>query len=459
MRVLLYMQAISVSVLLVSPAVGVEPDPNNPRVTPVVLAYRKARPAVVNISSTTVVRTYGLFGPGAMDRMFPDPFRRNVEVQSLGSGVLIHPAGYIVTNAHVVQRARKIEVTLADDTRFAARVIATEPSRDLAVLKIDPRRDANKQLKPLPYLPLGRSDDLMVGETVIAIGNPGGLSNTLTQGIISATDRKLEFRGGGKYEGLIQTDTPINPGNSGGPLLNIKGEFIGINTAVRADAQNIGFAIPVDALGREFPNLLDYERLNRVVLGIEVETRRNGKTGESHVVVSTVRKDSPADKAGLRKGDRLIGIDELEVKQITDFVCEMIVRKPGEKVSLKVRRDGRTLPVDVTLAAKPKPDVNQLARKHFGLTLRQVTPRLAKDLDLPLDAGLLVTGVEEGGPADRLGIHLKDVIFQVGRLYVKKPSEIATMLEDLQPGDRIRVGLARGNVAAWVVLPARRKSH
>ena len=228
--------------------------PENPRVTPVVLAYRRARSAVINISAEKIVRTgVGLFGRDPFEGIFPSPFARRVPVKSLGSGFLISPDGHIVTNAHVVRKAQKITVMLAGGSRHAARVISTDAELDLAVLKIDP-----PEAKALKCLALGRSDDLIVGETVIAIGNPLGFANTVTTGVISAVGRTLEFRGGVKYTGLIQTDAPINHGNSGGPLLNIKGELIGINTAIRADAANIGFAIPVDTLAAELGRLLDF---------------------------------------------------------------------------------------------------------------------------------------------------------------------------------------------------------
>jgi serine protease Do len=424
-------------------------DPNDPRVTPVVLAYRRAKPAVVNISTKAVIRTRGMF-----DEMFPSPFRRNVTVQNLGSGVIVHPDGYVVTNAHVIARAHSIKVTLADDTECTAEVLAAEPSRDLAILKIShPKRET------FPHLPLGRSDDLMVGETVIAIGNPVGLANSLTRGIISATDRELTFPSGAKYKGLVQTDTPINPGNSGGPLLNIKGEFIGINTAIRGDAQNIGFAIPVDALAREFPDLLDYERLNRVVFGARLDQQRDKQTGRSQLIVTEVRKDTPADKAGLRKGDHLTRVDGNAVGQITDFIVTMIPRKPGDTLKLALRRHGKKFGAAVTLAQKPKPNANQLAREHFGMTLRRVTGKLAGDLDLPLESGLMVTSVDEGSPAEKVGLKLKDVIFQVGRMYVKSPADVGALLEDLKPGESVRIGVARGNVAAWVTLTARKKGR
>ncbi len=439
------------------------PDPNNPRVTPVVVAFSKAKPAVVNISTTEVVRPLGLFEEDLFERFFERRLDRKIERHSLGSGVIIHPDGYIVTNAHVIQRAQRIHVTLADDSRYVARVIASTPTKDLAVLKIDPADridgtgDANAPApKKLAYLPLGRSDDLMVGETVIAIGNPMGLANSLSRGVISATGRTLRFRSGVRIDELIQTDAPINPGNSGGPLLNIKGELIGINTAIRADAQNIGFAIPIDGLTEELANLLDIERVNRVVFGASIEQKRDDDNGgKPYLVVTDVRKKTPAE-GKLRKGDRLVRMDRTRLEQLPDFVCGMLARKADDELKLRIQRGDEQLDVTVTLAEKPKPDGNKLASKLMGIRVRAVTPELAKDLSLSVDRGLLVTSVEEDSPAEVIGIRVKDVLFQIGRFYVTDLEGLGTLLEELQPGQAVKVGVARGSVAAWVTLRTRK---
>lgn len=420
---------------------------NDPRVTPVVTAYRKARPAVVNISTEQIVTTrVGVFGNDPFDNIFPSPFVRDVPVLTLGSGVVIHPSGFVVTNAHVVRQAQKITVALDEQTKVPASVISADPRHDLAVLKVDVPAG-----KELPFLPLGRSDDLMVGESVIAIGNPLGYSNSLTTGVISAIDRTLKFSGNVEIGGLIQTDAPINPGNSGGPLLNIKGELIGINTAIRGDAQNIGFAIPVDALAHELSALLDYERLNRVVVGMSVR-QRHADTGDE-LVVAAVRPGTPAHLV-LKEGYRLKAMNGKLLRQMPDFVCQMISVKPGDTVNFTCVHEGRELAVAVKVAAKPKPDGKALAEKLFGLHLREVSPQLARDLRLPIDRGMLVTGVQAGSVAQKIGIQAKDVVFQMERLYLKDMDSLATMLEDLKGGEVLRIGIIRGNVAAWVQIPA-----
>ena len=424
---------------------GAAVSADDPRVTPVVLAYRKARSAVVDVSSEKIVRVrYGLFGSNFFDDIFSprSRFSRRVPVESLGSGVLINSGGYIVTNAHVIRQAEKITVTLSDGSKYQARAISSDSDYDLAVLKID--------LPPgvkLPYLPLGRSDDLMVGETVIAIGNPLGYANTLTTGVISAVDRTLHFSGkrgeSVKVSGLIQTSAPINPGNSGGPLLNIKGELIGFNTAIRPDAQNIGFAIPVDRLSAELGNLLDFESLNRVIFGAVV-TQKHGPL-EDELRATDLREGTPAH-GKLRLGDRIVALNGKATPQISDFACAALDIRAGDTLRIKCIRGSEELVVQVKVTPKPQPDGAALARKLFGLTLKPVTPQLAHDLGLWVNRGLLVVGIEAGSPAHRLGIEIKDVILQVGRLYVNDLDALGTVLEEVAPGQTVNVDLARGNV-------------
>ena len=447
-------RAVMVAFVLIPAAVS--GAPRSVRVTPVVRAYRQAGPAVVNISTTKIIRArLGLFGSDIFDDIFPSPMTRRVPVQSLGSGFLIHPDGYLVTNAHVVLRADKITVTLSNKSKYAATVISTDARHDLAVLKIEP-----KKTEKFAYLSLGRSDDLMVGETVIAVGNPLGYANTLTTGVISAVDRTLKFGGDIEYAGLIQTDAPINPGNSGGPLLNIAGELIGVNTAVRPDAQNIGFAIPVDSLHNEFGRLLDFERINRVIFGATVVHKRGAQDagapdGDAGLQVSEVRSKTPAD-GKLKVGDRIVEIGGKPVSQMPEYACAMLAAKPGAKVQLTVTREGKKIPIVVTIQAKPRPDGKALAKRLFGMTLRPVTPALAKEHRLPMEWGLLVVGIEEDSPSDKLGLELKDIVFQVDGLYVKDLDGLGTILEDVRAGESVKLGIARGYVRAWAPIRSRK---
>jgi serine protease Do len=340
-------------------------------------------------------------------------------------------------------------VTLADKSACEAQVVAANAGDDLAVLKIEP-----KDGRPFPYLPLGRSDDLMIGETVIAIGNPLGYQNTCTTGIISALDRKLEFRGGRAYAGLIQTDAPINPGNSGGPLLNMAAGLIGVNTAIRADAQGIGFAIPVDRLTADLPKLLDFERLNRVVFGLTVQQRHLDTTEE--LVVTAVAPGSPAAKGGCRVGDRLLALNGKNLNQLPDYQFAMLNAAPNAAIKLTCWRNGKTLPLTVTVEPRPKPDGAALAGRLLGLEVRTVTPELARQLRLAARAGMLVTGVEREGPADRLGIRRGDIVFQLGRWYVTDLDRLGAILEDVTAGEALRIGIIRGRARAWTTIRVRR---
>jgi serine protease Do len=441
------------AILLMFPAEAPgESGVDDTRITPIVLAYRKTSPAVVNISTTRLVQIRsGFFGRDIFEELFPTfPSRRTrkVPVHSLGSGFLINSRGYIVTNAHVVRQAESITVTLVGGAKYPAEVISSDTESDLAVLKVDPPADLD-----LPYLPLGRSDDLMVGETVIAIGNPLGYANTLTTGVISATNRTLSFRNDVEVRGLIQTDAPINRGNSGGPLLNIKGELIGINTAIRADAQNIGFAIPVDRLVAELVNLLDPERLNRAVFGASVTQKRGAETEELHV--AAVRPNTPAD-GKLRPADRIIELNGEPLRQISEYTCAMLAVEPGETAKLKVLRGGRELTVDVKIARKPKPDGKALGRQLFGMRLRTLTPQLARDLRLSIPRGLLVVGVDPESPAQQLGVEPEDVLFQVDRFYVTDLDNLGTILEDIRPGQKVTIGIVRRNTRVLVDIASRK---
>ncbi len=421
------------------------------RVTPVVRAYRKASPAVVNISTQRLIA----MGPrllGLRDDPFkdfgPSIFARKVPAINLGSGFLIHPGGYIVTNAHVVHRAQKITVTLADKSRYGAAVVAANPERDLAVLKMAATKD-----RKFRFLRLARSDDLMIGETVIAIGNPLGYQNTCTTGVVSALNRTLKFVGGTTYSGLIQTDAPINRGNSGGPLLNIAGELIGVTTAIRADAQGIGFAIPADSLLADLPKLVDFERLNRVVVGLGVK-QAHGKDGEE-LLVASVAAGSPAAAAGCKKGDRLLAVNGQALAQLPDYLLAMLAAKAGAKVAIRCERDGREVNLAVLVRARPKPEGAALARRHFGLSVEAVTPELARLRRLPLEWGMFVTAVERGSPAARLGLRRGDVIFQLGRWYVTDLERLGAILEDVKPGQALQMGILRGNEGALTTIRAR----
>jgi serine protease Do len=412
--------------LLVAGAVATADDPQHDRRrTPVVEVFEQCRDAVVNISTARVVRMRSLYGSPLDDIFdFGPPRARDQRIQSVGSGVVVHESGYILTNAHVVSQASDVQVTFADKHTLPAEVVAVDPEHDLAVLKVSAPR-------PLKAQKLGRSDDLLVGETVIAIGNPLGLQHTVTTGIVSALDRELQFNEDTVYKGLIQTDAPINPGNSGGPLLNVNGELIGINTAIRGDAQNIGFAIPVDRLWELLPKLLDIERRQRVRFGVDV-------SGTDARIV-TVRKDSPAAAAGLLRGDRIVRFNGEVLRDGIDYYVHLLGQKPESKVRLAVERGSKTVDVTVPLQPIPLPDGRELALKLLGTDLAEVSAEQRRKYDLPDYAGLVVERVERGGPAERAQIRPRDYILRIDRVPVTALKDVGLALEQTQPGERVHV--------------------
>jgi serine protease Do len=392
-----------------------------------------------------VVRPFfGFDLPDVFRREFGDLFRpRRYVSGSLGSGAIISPRGYIVTNAHVVQRAEKIIVTLADESQHEAELVSADPDADLAIIKIETDR-------PLTAIPLGTSADLMIGETVIAVGNPFGYQHSVTTGVVSALDRTLEPAQGARYEGLIQTDAPINPGNSGGPLLNIRGELIGINTAIRAGAQGLGFAIPVDEVREIMVGLLNLRRPGSPWLGVLFRTDTPGRA-----VVETVEPDSPAEKAGLRPGDRIVRLDGKTPANVIELETMLLEREVGREVRLALDRGGRALEKTVRLAAAPQPDGEQLARERFGLQLQELDRDLAATMRLWADRGLLVAGTDPDSPAREAGLRSGDVIVQVDRYRVTDLDTLGMLLSMVEKGDRIRFYVVRRRTLAQVVLEAR----
>lgn len=414
------------------------------RRSPVVDVFQNCKDAVVNISTTRVqrfIRQGSIF-----DEMFDLPRVREQRVQSVGSGFLIHESGFIVTNAHVVSRASDIRVIFADGREVEARRIAEDTEHDLAVLKIDTD-------KPLAHLKLGRSDDIMVGETVIAIGNPLGLQHTVTSGIVSALDRELRFSEDVSYKGIIQTDASINPGNSGGPLLNIDGELIGVNTAIRGDAQNIGFAIPVDRLWELLPGMLDIEKRERVRFGLKV-------SGPQATILD-VRSASPAARSGLKPGDRLVQFNGQPIRDGIDYYVHLLGESPGKPIKLVAERSGKRVSAEVPLEAIPLPDARELARKRLGITLAEMPVTLRRQLEEILPrGGVLVTEVEPRSPADsRVAgsagrIQPDDILISLGGVRLENLSDAALVLEQLNSGDRILYEVVRISGGQAVLLSA-----
>jgi serine protease Do len=409
------------------------------RHTPVTRVYQETYKAVVNIAGERTVSTSrgrGYQWPDMFDFWMPRVQRQAV----LGSGMVVHEDGYVITNAHVIEGADKIKVVFSDGSEFPAETVSTDKEKDLAVLKIP----ANEKLL---FIHLGRSDDLMIGETVVAIGNPYGYSNTVTSGVVSAVGRDIEVAEGTWLRGLIQTDAPINPGNSGGPLLNINGDLIGINTAIRPEAQNIGFAIPVDILADNLRQMLMPERLRRVRLGLVVG-RMKKTGGTSGLVVESVGKGSPADKKGMAAGDMILQIDGLSLTSLIDFYVKMRAKKAGEPIEIKYARatgtDMRSRTVTLSMQTIPLPDGRMLANKFFQMDVSELTEQVAQKFNFegayPV---MIVTDVDARGVAGEVGLEPGDVILDVNHKPVRNTTELGLELEHVNDDDLVEIRIVR----------------
>ena len=396
-------------VLTLAPSLWSDEPLQFPRETPVVAVYKRTHNAVVNISGEQTVsqRGWPQFDSPAFDLWGP---RIQQQVVVLGSGFVVHEDGFIVTNAHVVESVKRIKVVFSDGREFQARVVSADTSKDLAVLRIDAGGK-------LPFIELGRSDDLMIGETVIAIGNPYGYANTVTSGVVSAVGRDIQVSDGFWLRGLIQTDAPINPGNSGGPLLNVNGQLIGITTAIRAEAQNIGFAIPVDTLAENVGQMLMPEKLRRVRLGLTIGRMTTAGPFRG-LVVKSVSKGSPADEKKLAAGDLILEIDGHKPHSIVDFHIRMIDKDVGQPIRVSYVRPSDKSPkpraVELALLPRPVPDGRALAKTLFQMEISELTAAVARRFQFesayPI---LIVTEVEARGSAARAGLKPGDLILQI----------------------------------------------
>lgn len=430
------------------------------RRTPVVLAVERVDPSVVNISTEQIIRQRydPFFGP--RDRLFDELFEeffgrgfvREYKTTNLGSGVIIDPDGYIVTNEHVVRKASKIFVTTHDKTKVEGKLLSASPEHDLAVVKIETD-------KPLKAIKFGNSNELMIGEPAIALGNPFGLENTVTVGVISARNRSVIAEGKEVFKDLLQTDAAINPGNSGGPLVNIKGELIGINTAIYAGAQGIGFAIPSDRVRRVLGELLDYRQLRRVWLGVKLqELERDLATALSlprkeGVLVVEVEKDSPAERAGLSTNALVVSADGREVSSLMDFNLAILKHNRGDKIKVRALRNGNSEVFSVELTALPTPPPEELIFKKLGLRLREPTDREWRGMAIRKGIGLVITTVKRGSPAYKAGIKAGDLLVQVGQYVVTGSDQLAGVLQGFRRGSVVPVSIMRGRWIYVVRLP------
>ena len=411
------------------------PDPMN---DPVVLAVQKVLPSVVNISTERMVeRQYR----DPFDQMFQQFFgggqRAPVEGgQSLGSGVIVDQDGWIVSNYHVVKRANKISVVLSDGTQFAARYVSGDEANDLALLKVEGK-------KPFPFVEIATDREPLLGETVIAVGNPFGLEHTVTKGIISAKKRRYSA-GEVVFDDILQTDAAINPGNSGGPLINTRGQLVGINMAILTEAQGIGFAIPAGRVANLLAVWLTPEKRSQLWLGLRFARLKE------KLMVAEVQADSPSAKAGLAVKDAVVTVDGTKFSDVLSLQRYFLHKKGGDVVAFEVERDGKTRRMEVKLAALPKLSVPDLMAKRFGLQVQPMTAELAKALGVNLTRGLLVSGVEKDGPGEKVGFARGMVITHLGGEEIDSQERLEELLAGVRAGDAVSMAVfiveRRGNV-------------
>jgi serine protease Do len=393
----------------------------------------RVKPAVVNVN--TERKAPARFGPEG----FPGDGPR----RGLGSGVIIDPSGVALTNAHVVDEATEVDVTLLDGTKHRAKVVGVDKKTDLAVLRLEATG------KTFPYLPLGDSDAVQVGDWVLAVGSPFGLQATVTSGIVSAKARQI---GAGPYDDFIQTDAAINPGNSGGPLVNMRGEVIGINTAIVRGGSGIGFAIPASLARQISAQLVETGKVTRGWLGVVIQPLTPDLAAafgaeSKGALISEVTEDSPAAKAGLKAGDVVVRIDGHPVTSPADVARSVAMVAPGKNVRLGVWRDKTERSVDIVLGQAPGERDTRL-----GFDVRPLTPEIARQLNRRSTAGVVVSEVEDGSPAAEAGLQRGDVIVEVNRRSVKTLADFDAATRGIKKGERLTVRLERGDSALYIAL-------
>ncbi len=427
---------------------------------------KKVKPAVVNINSTKIIKRkfynpfhnfqspFGENDPFSnfFNKFFGDQYTKKYKQKSLGSGFIISKDGYILTNNHVVANADEINVTLSNNHTYKAKVIGTDPKTDIALIKIDPKGD------DLTVVKLGDSDKLQVGEWVIAIGNPFGFSRTVTAGIVSAKGRVI---GEGPYDSFIQTDAAINPGNSGGPLVNLKGEVVGINTAIIAAAQGIGFAIPINMAKSILPQLKSNGKVIRGWLGVYIQKVSKdiadyfGMKEPHGVLVSQVVKDGPAYKAGIKRGDIIIEYNGKKVKDINELPRLVASTPVGTEVEVVVLREHKRKTFTVKIGKLEEENNSQIVSGEqfdkLGLKVSNITPEIMKRYNLDDNNGVLIVSVKSGSIADKAGIQEGDIIKSMEYQIVKNVNDYEKILRNFKK-DKMLIDIKRGKSRIFFVL-------
>jgi serine protease Do len=424
----------------------------------------KVRPGVVNIQVVKKIKNIDFGSP----RFFGTPFGeknpfgdffgpfseenppRGFEQRGVGSGFVMNRDGYILTNNHVVEDAAQIKVKLANGKEYDGKVVGRDPKTDLALIKVE----ASSDLQPLN---LGNSDDLKVGSWVVAVGSPFGLEQTITAGIVSAKGRVI---GSGPYDNFIQTDASINPGNSGGPLINMKGEVVGINTAIIASGQGIGFAIPINMAKEIAPQLQEKGHVTRGWLGVSIQevTPALAKSFDlkekKGALVAQVVSGSPAEKAGIEQGDIIVEFDSKEVVDSKDLPRIVASTPVGKAVTIKLIRNGKALDRQVKVGEmEEKVEVTKApSNKSLGISVQNLTPEIARGLGLKKDTGVVVTRVEPGSPAANAGIQTGDVVQEVNRKPVKNVEDFVQKVDTAKGQDNVLLLIQRGQSNLFAAL-------
>jgi serine protease Do len=422
-------------------------------------------PAVVNISTTATVKVPGnpfrhYFGPGEDDNPLGELFKhfhenlpdRELKQQSLGSGIIISKDGYILTNNHMVEDSDEIKVKISDGRELKAKVVGRDTKTDLALLKI------SSLFENLPVLSLGDSEKMRVGDWVLAVGKPFGLEHTVTQGIISAIGRVI---GAGPYDNFLQTDAPINPGNSGGPLVNLRGEVVGINTAIYSGGQGIGFAIPSALAKSVLAQLKTKGRVVRGWIGVSIQSvtpemaRSFGVKEARGALVGDLQPEGPAAKGGLRQGDIIVSFAGRPVKGANDLPRLTAEAPVGSSVPVVVLRDGkeRRLEIKIEELSEEKAAAHaQPPAPSLGLKVESLTEQLRQEAGIVERSGVVVTEVETGGSAEEAGVRPGDLVKEVNRKQVRSLADYQSALGKLRKGAPLLLLLKRGNQTLYASL-------
>jgi serine protease Do len=415
----------------------------------------KVRPGVVYIKVVkTVKNVRSLLGPHPFGGGSPfegfegQPDTRQQRGQ--GSGFLISPDGYIVSNNHVVDGAEEIKVKLHNGKEYPAKMVGRDSKTDLALIKIEGATD-------LHFLKLGDSDKLKVGSWVVAVGNPFGLEQTVTAGIVSGKGRSI---GSGPYDDYIQTDASINPGNSGGPLVNMAGEVVGINTSILRSGQGIGFAVPVNMAKEIIPQLKAKGHVTRGWLGIHLQevtpelAKSFGLKENKGALVTQIQKGTPAEKAGIERGDILLEFDGKEITSSKVLPMAVALTPVGKTVPIKLLRNGKEMERQVTIGEmeREKEAVREFSKKRLGLTIQAITPESARTLGIQSETGVYVAAVEPGSPASDAGIRVGDVIAEVNRKPIKDMKDFQEIFETEKDKGNILFLIQRNKDHLFVAL-------